>query len=84
VQIPYLFADFTVQMENFAGILLFETTLPSGEVIFGIGMEAGGTIFWMDVNGAIFFGNIDHGAGTMRGIVFDYAGGSSIWFAERL
>ena len=38
----------------------------------------------MDVNGAIFFGNIDRNAGTMRGVVFDYAGGSSIWFAERL
>ncbi len=84
VRIPFLFVDFTVKMEDFGGIILFESTLPSGEVVFGIGMDVGGTIFWMDVNGAIFYGNIDYDAGTMRGIVFDYAEGSSIWSAERL
>jgi len=84
VKLPYLPADFNVAMEDFAGILLTEATLPSGEVYFGIGMESGGTIFWMDVTGAIFFGNIDPVAGNMQGVVFGYNGAGSLWFAEPL
>lgn len=80
--IPYLGAELTVEFEEFAGILLVHQTYPYGPPVFGIGMETDGVIFWMDMTGAIFFGNINHNAGTMRGIVFDYHGESSIWFAE--
>ena len=85
VEMPYLDgAELTVTFENFAGVLFVETTHPSGAVYFGIGMETSGVIFWMDVTGAIFFGNVNKTAGTMRGVIFDYEGGSSIWFAELL
>lgn len=83
VRIPYLPAQFTVDFEEFDSIRSVRATYPGGEVSFGIGMEYDGMIFWMDASGAIFFGNINHAAGTMRGVVFDYSGGSSIWFAER-
>ncbi len=84
VRVPYLLAEFTFEMEDFAGVLFFETTHPDGAISFGLGMQTDGIIFWMDASGAIFFGNVDSVAGTMRGVVFDYGGGSSIWFAERL
>ncbi len=83
VRVPYLNAAMTVEFEDFAGVLFVTTTRPSGVTDFGIGMESGGIIFWMDITGAIYFGNIDRGAGTMRGLVFDYYGDSSIFFAER-
>jgi len=85
VKIPYLFANLTVEFEKLDGqVLLVETTHPGGEVDFGIGVEFDGVIFWMDASGVIFFGNINRTAATMRGIVFDYNGAGSIWFAEPL
>lgn len=76
--------EFTVEFEEFAGFLLVQTTHADGQHSLGIGMEFDGVIFWMDVSGAIFFGNIDHDAGTMMGIVFGYLGTSSIFLAEQI
>jgi len=84
VKIPYLSADSTVSFEKFGEVLFVRTTHTDGDVRFGLGAEFGKVIFWMDPTGAVFFGNIDRHAGTMRGIVFDYNGASSIWFAEPL
>jgi hypothetical protein len=84
VKIPYLGAEMLVEFEEFAGILLVQVSSFSDPPAFGLGMEVDGVIFWMDSSGAIFFGNINRADGTMRGIVFDYYGGSSIWFAELL
>lgn len=84
VQIPFLFAQFNITLEDFAGILLVETTQSDGSTSIAIGMEFDGVIFWMDISGAIFFGNIDRNAGSMSGIVFGYFGGSSVWFAEQV
>lgn len=84
VKVPFLFSEFTVRFEDFAGFLLVETTYADGRVSIAIGMEIQGVIFWMDIEGAIYFGNIDRGAGTMSGIVLGHFAGSSVWFAERL
>ncbi len=85
VEITYLLASFTVSFEKlYEEVLLVETTHPGGEVGFGIGVELSGVIFWIDASGAIFFGNINRTAATMRGVVFDYNGAGSIWFAEPL
>lgn len=84
VQIPFLMTDFTLELEDFAGILVVYTTYPDGATTVAIGMEMDGVIFWMDINGAIFFGNINRDAGTMSGIVFGHMAGSSVWFGEAL
>lgn len=83
VSLPMLMTDLSVAMEAFDGILLVKTTPPEGPPVFGIGVEYDGVIFWMEVSGALFFGNVDHDAGTMRGIVFGYGGSGSLWFAEQ-
>ncbi|MHC4399361.1 MAG: cytochrome c3 family protein [Planctomycetota bacterium] len=83
VDIPFLLTQITVSFQEFAGILLVETTYSDGSVRFGIGMEFDGLIFWMDPSGALFIGNINDD-GTIWGIVFGYNGGSSAWFAELL
>ena len=83
VDIPFLFDRISVNFEEFAGILLVHTTLQNGSTHFGIGMEFDGLIFWMDLTGALYLGDVDHDAGTMTGIVFGHPGGSSVWFAER-
>ncbi|MFV1964640.1 MAG: PKD domain-containing protein [Pirellulaceae bacterium] len=82
---PYSFEQLTLRLEPFAGILMVEVTQPSGASSIAIGMELQqGVIFWMDVTGAIYFGNIDRVAGSMSGVAFGGPGGGGIWFAEKL
>ena len=85
VQIPFLGSEFWVTFEEFGGFLLVETSYPDGSPGgISLGMEFGSVIFWMNTDGTIFFGNINHDTGTAAGIVFFYDGsGSSVWFAEK-
>ena len=83
VSVPMFMTELSVTLQEFDGILLVQTTPPEGPPSFGIGAEYDGVIFWMDISGVLFFGNVDHDAGTMRGIVFGYGGSGSIWFAQR-
>jgi hypothetical protein len=82
VSLPLLFTHFEMTMEQFAGILVLHATLPDGSKSVAIGMELDHVIFWMDISGNIFFGNINRSAGTMSGIMFGRKA-SSIWFAEQ-
>jgi PKD repeat protein len=83
IEVPLAMGQLVVSFREFAGILLVETTPTGGTTSFGVGMEFDGLIFWMDLTGALFFGDIDHEAGTMWGVVFGYPGGSSPYFGER-
>lgn len=83
VKLPLAGGEFNVAFEEFAGILCVTTTMPDGTTSFGIGMRMDNTIFWMDVSGALFFGNVNDSAGTMQGILFGPVGNGSIWFAEQ-
>ncbi len=82
VRLPLVGGEFNVAFEEFAGILIVTTTLPDGRKSPGLGMQINNTIYWMDVSGSIFFGNINESAGTMQGIVFGGLGSGTIWFAE--
>jgi len=85
LDMPFLFAQLTIGFEDFAGFLLVSATETGGETSSGIGMEFGDMIFWMDMSGALFYGNLDHSTGTGQGLVFGYQGaGGSVWFAERV
>jgi hypothetical protein len=65
----------------------------------GIGIEYVGVIFWMDIwmdmwtdasgnvlwgTGNTYFGNINHAAGTMLGVVFDNKGGVLTFTGEKI
>ena len=85
VQVPFLFSQFWVTLEELGGFLLVETTDPAtGATAVALGMEFDGIIFWMENTGSIFFGTIDRVAGTASGIAFGHNGGNSVWFAEKL
>ena len=84
VILPFVFEELTVSFEEFGSILLVHVTPLGGEPSFGVGMEIDGLIFWMDVTGSLFYGNLDQTDGTGWGMVFGYQGGaSSVWFAEK-
>ncbi|HIQ23197.1 MAG TPA: hypothetical protein EYH34_18390 [Planctomycetes bacterium] len=83
VVVPFLLTEFSVRFEDWGGILLVETRYDDGSSGYGLGMESDGVIFWMNLSGSLYFGNIDRDAGTMSGIVFGGPGGSSIWFGQR-
>ena len=84
VKVPFVFSDFTITLDPIGGFLCVNVTYPDGRKSVAIGMEFDGIIFWMDAEGAIFFGNIDRDAGSMSGIVFGHQGGSGVWFAEQI
>ncbi len=84
MQIPISGEQFTIELEEFAGVLLVRTSSVDGPSSIGIGMEFDGVIVWMDPSGNIFFGNINRTAGTMSGILFGDEVVGGIWFAERL
>jgi len=78
-----LVEEFTVEFERQDGTLVAKRPPPDGTV--GVGVEAVGTIFWVDLwvgyfgdvfwgRGDMYFGNINKGAGTMSGIVYDAQG----------
>lgn len=78
----YLADGFTITFEDFAGVLIADVVYADGRTALGIGMEWDGVIYWMDMTGSIFFGNVNHDAGTMSGIAF-FRDGVSIWFGEQ-
>ena len=82
IQAPYGGANVFVSFEPFAGILLVWTTHENNQQSLGVGMELDGVIFWIDITGSLYFGNIDHQAGTMQGVVFGPAGFGTIFFGE--
>lgn len=80
---------FTVEFVDQNGTLVAKRPPPDGTI--GVGAEAAGTIFWMDLwtgyfgdtfwgTGDMYFGNINKGAGTMSGIVYDAQGGIYSFF----
>jgi len=81
---PYTFDQITLSLEPFAGILMVQITESSGASSKAIGMEMDGVIFWMDITGAIYFGNIDRTPGTMSGVAFGGPGGGGVWFAQQI
>ncbi len=83
VNVPLLSTDFAVTFEDVDGFLLTKTVHADGRISFGIGIEMDGIIFWMDLPGSLFFGNINRDAGTMVGIMFGSDGSGSIWFGEQ-
>jgi hypothetical protein len=74
--------QYQVAFEEFAGVLNVSTTHPDDTTSYGLGMRIENTIFWMDISGALFFGNVNDTEGTMQGILFGPLGGGSVWFAE--
>ncbi len=82
IRIPFLEIGFGVEFEDFAGFLMVKTTM-DGVTSTGLGMEMDGVIFWMDISGSIYFGNINRTTGSMSGIMFGAAGGGSIWIGEQ-
>ncbi len=78
----YLQDGFTVTFEQFAGIIITHVVYADGQTSIGVGMDWGDVIYWMDMTGGIYFGNINRDAGTMSGIAF-FVGGVSIWFGEQ-
>lgn len=80
------YIELLVETEEFGGVLWIDETYSDTAHAFGIGMESGGFLFWMDSLGALFYGNVNHDDGTMMGIVFDFLGYSSfdrIFFGEQ-
>jgi hypothetical protein len=80
VRLPFLGTEFGVAFEEFAGVLIVTTTPTEGMASYGLGMQMDSTIFWMDVNGALYFGNVADG--TMYGIVIGGPAMGNIWLAE--
>ncbi len=78
VNAPTLGPDFQVTFEQLGGVLVVRTS--SGSVL--LGMEFGSVIFWMDMSGTIYFGNIDRGAGTASGIAFGSNAIPTAWSAK--
>ncbi|MFV1964643.1 MAG: cytochrome c3 family protein [Pirellulaceae bacterium] len=68
-------AEITVGFAPAGSFLSVQVTYPDGSSSMGLGIELSGVIFWMDITGNIFFGNIDRTAGTMSGVVFGPSGG---------
>jgi len=75
---------FTIEFQYENSTLIGRRPPPDGTV--AVGVEAVGTIFWMDLwtgyfgdtfwgAGDMYFGNINKGAGTMSGVVYDAQGG---------
>ncbi len=83
VKVPFLPAEFELRLEEFAGVLLVEEVFPDGTILVGVGFESGGFIAWLDAAGSLFYGTVDYDAGTMMGIVFNFQGVNSLWFAEQ-
>jgi len=83
VKVPLLQTEFELRLEEFAGVLIVDEIHPDGTIFLGIGLEFDGFIAWHDVAGSLFFGMIDHNAGTMRGITINFRGGNAVWFAEQ-
>jgi len=83
VKLPFLNSEFKLTFEQFAGILIVKTEVAGAEPSTGIGMEFSGVIFWMDITGDLYFGNIDRPAGTMQGILFGANQAGTVWFAEQ-
>lgn len=81
VRLPLTGLEFTINFEEFAGILMTEATQSDGSVSYGLGMRMNNTIFWMEVTGALYFGNATDT--TMQGIVFSGPELGSLWFAEK-
>ncbi|MFV2066462.1 MAG: PKD domain-containing protein [Pirellulales bacterium] len=77
-------ADFELRIDEYFGILRVEETFTNGEFSFGIGLAFDDSIAWIDATGALFVGTVDRDAGTMMGIVFNFRGSGTIWFAEQL
>jgi hypothetical protein len=83
VKLPLLQAEFELRLEEFAGVLLVEEVFPDDTILYGVGVESGEFIFWCDVMGSLYYGFVNEDAGTMQGIVFNFQGVNSIWFAEQ-
>ena len=83
VKLPLIGAEFNVSFEQFAGIILVTTTVAGTDPTLGVGMEMDSFIFWMDVTGTMYFGNMDRAAGNMNGIVFGPGQTSSIFLGEK-
>ena len=77
---------FTITIEDHAGVLVVIKDGGAGPPSLAFGIEFSSVIFWMDIwmdvsgnvfwgVGDTFFGNIDRGAGTMSGVLFDEGGG---------
>lgn len=84
VNVPMLGSEFWVTFEQLQGFLVVQTSYAGGQPGgISLGMEFGNVIFWMDITGTIYFGNLNRGAGTASGIVMGHGGGSSVWYAEQ-
>ncbi len=84
VQIPLQGTEFTVSWADVEGMLWGQATHLDGRTSTVVGLLFNDMIMWADLSGAVFIGNVDQEAGTMRGIIFDGGNGDSIWLAERL
>lgn len=80
----YWYDEFiVVTFEDFNGFQLVAMVYPDGQTSTGIGVESGDVVYWMDGDGTFYFGQIDHDAGAMSGVMWSNWS-SSIWFAEPL
>ncbi|MFV1966017.1 MAG: hypothetical protein ACC628_11375, partial [Pirellulaceae bacterium] len=84
VQVLSPSSEFTIRLEPAGGFLSVEVTYPDGSSNIALGIELPGVIFWMDITGNIFFGNIDRTSGAMSGVVFGLSGGSGMWIGAKL
>ncbi len=84
VRIPFVGAtEMQVAFSPHDGILLVDEQV-DGQRLMGIGMQLdNGLIFWFDSMGSIFYGIVDRDARTMQGIVFNFQGIDSVWYAEQ-
>jgi hypothetical protein len=80
VRLPLSGGQFQVEFEEFAGVLMVTTTPEEGPMSFGLGMRMNNVIFWMNIEGALYFGNVYDS--TMQGIVIAGPEVGEIWFAE--
>ncbi len=84
LRIPLVDAsEMQVTFSPFGSYLLVDERI-NDQAIIGIGVEyANGVIFWFDAVGTVFFGITDHDAATMQGVVFNFRGANSFWFARQ-
>lgn len=85
VRVPFVpFADFELEIESFGVLLKVQERFVNGDVDGGMGISSDDWILWSDSSGAQFIGIVNRDAGTMQGVVFNFRGTGTIWFAERL
>jgi len=76
--------EITISLEPVGGFLSVQVTYPDGSSSVALGIELPGVIFWMDITGAIYFGNVDRSAGSMSGVVFGGSGSGGMFVGEKL